>query len=40
MSKADIDILQRRCNITPVPGGVGQCTVIALLDNVINIKNN
>ena len=40
VSKSSVEELQRRCNITPVPGGVGQCTVIALLDNVINIKNN
>lgn len=38
VTKADVDILQRRCNITPVPGGIGQCTVIALLENTIKIQ--
>lgn len=37
VNKSAIEELQRRCNITPVPGGVGQCTVIALLENTINI---
>ena len=29
--------LARVGNLTPVPGGVGQCTVIALMENVIQI---
>jgi methylenetetrahydrofolate dehydrogenase (NADP+)/methenyltetrahydrofolate cyclohydrolase len=36
--KADYDkLLEKNCDITPVPGGVGQCTVIALLENTINV---
>ena len=36
--KADYDkLLEKGCHITPVPGGIGQCTVIALLENTINI---
>lgn len=27
-----------RCNLTPVPGGVGQTTVMALIDNLIEIS--
>ena len=41
--KTDYDkLLDKGCHITPVPGGVGQCTVIALLENTIDIalKNN
>ena len=33
----NVDYLSRRGHITPVPGGVGQCTVIALMENVIQI---
>ena len=37
--KADYDkLLEKNCDITPVPGGVGQCTVIALLENTIDIQ--
>ena len=36
--KADYDkLIEKGCNITPVPGGIGQCTVIALLENTINV---
>ena len=30
-------LLEKGCNITPVPNGVGQTTVIALLENVIEV---
>lgn len=36
ISREDVEKLKHRCNITPVPGGVGQTTVISLLDNVIS----
>lgn len=36
ISRADVEKLKYRCDITPVPGGVGQTTVISLLDNVIS----
>ena len=37
--KADYDkLVEKGCDITPVPGGIGQCTVIALLENTIIIK--
>ena len=36
ISREDVEKLRHRCNITPVPGGVGQTTVISLLDNVIS----
>ena len=37
--KADYDkLVEKGCSITPVPGGIGQCTVIALLENTIIIK--
>ena len=35
--KADYEALSRRCNLTPVPGGVGQTTVMSVLDNVVTI---
>ena len=35
--KADYEDLSRRCNLTPVPGGVGQTTVMSVLDNVVSI---
>ena len=35
--KADYEDLSRRCNLTPVPGGVGQTTVMSVLDNVVTI---
>lgn len=35
--KEDYDILAERCNLTPVPGGVGQTTVIALLDTLVEL---
>ena len=37
IKKTSVDYLSRVGNITPVPGGVGQCTVIALIENVIQI---
>jgi methylenetetrahydrofolate dehydrogenase (NADP+)/methenyltetrahydrofolate cyclohydrolase len=38
--KDDYLELMVRCNLTPVPGGVGQTTVMALLENVISIIEN
>ena len=38
--KDDYMELMVRCNLTPVPGGVGQTTVMALLENVISIMEN
>ena len=38
--KEDYMELMVRCNLTPVPGGVGQTTVMALLENVISIIEN
>ena len=35
--KADYEDLSKRCNLTPVPGGVGQTTVMSVLDNVVTI---
>ena len=35
--REDAEILAHRCNITPVPGGVGQTTVIALIENLIEM---
>jgi methylenetetrahydrofolate dehydrogenase (NADP+)/methenyltetrahydrofolate cyclohydrolase len=35
--REDVEILAHRCNITPVPGGVGQTTVIALIENLIEM---
>lgn len=35
--KADYEALSKRCNLTPVPGGVGQTTVMSVLDNVVTI---
>lgn len=35
--KADYEKIRRRCNITPVPNGVGQATVMSVLDNVVRI---
>lgn len=37
IKKTSVDYLSRAGNITPVPGGVGQCTVIALMENVLQI---
>lgn len=37
IKKSSYGYLEKTCNLTPVPGGVGQATVIALLDNVIQI---
>ena len=31
------EALSKRCNLTPVPGGVGQTTVMSALDNVVTI---
>ena len=38
--KDDYMELMVKCNLTPVPGGVGQTTVMALLENVISIMEN
>lgn len=35
--KEDYEAIARRCNLTPVPGGVGQTTVIALLDTLVEL---
>ena len=35
--KEDYEAIVRRCNLTPVPGGVGQTTVIALLDPLVEL---
>lgn len=35
--KEDYEAISRRCNLTPVPGGVGQTTVIALLDTLVEL---
>ena len=35
--KDDYEALSKRCNLTPVPGGVGQTTVMSVLDNVVTI---
>ena len=35
--KADYEALSKRCNLTPVPGGVGQTTVMSVLDNIVTI---
>ena len=37
IKKTSCDYLSRVGHLTPVPGGVGQCTVIALMENVIQI---
>ena len=37
VKKSSYGYLEKTCNLTPVPGGVGQATVIALLENVIQI---
>lgn len=35
--KEDYENIARRCNLTPVPGGVGQTTVMALLDTLVEL---
>lgn len=35
--KDDYEQLARRCKLTPVPGGIGQTTVMALLDTLVEI---
>lgn len=35
--KEDYEQIARRCNLTPVPGGIGQTTVMALLDTLVEI---
>lgn len=35
--KDDYEQIARRCKLTPVPGGVGQTTVMALLDTLVEI---
>ena len=37
LCKDDYDLLATRCNLTPVPGGVGQTTVMALLDTLVEL---
>jgi methylenetetrahydrofolate dehydrogenase (NADP+)/methenyltetrahydrofolate cyclohydrolase len=37
--KSDYEkLIDKGCYITPVPGGIGQCTVIALIENTVIIK--
>lgn len=39
VDKNDYDVIRRnKCNITPVPGGIGQTTVLSLMKNIIEIK--
>lgn len=38
IKKDDYELLSTRCDLTPVPGGVGQTTVMALIDNLIEIS--
>jgi methylenetetrahydrofolate dehydrogenase (NADP+)/methenyltetrahydrofolate cyclohydrolase len=38
--KEDYEDLATRCHITPVPNGIGQTTVISLIDNLITIVEN
>ena len=38
LDKECYDLLAGRCDFTPVPGGVGQTTVMALIDNLIEIS--
>jgi methylenetetrahydrofolate dehydrogenase (NADP+)/methenyltetrahydrofolate cyclohydrolase len=41
VTKADYDALRTKgCNITPVPNGVGQMTVVELIDQTIEIAEN
>lgn len=35
--KDDYESICKRCHLTPVPGGVGQTTVMSVLDNVVTI---
>ena len=37
VNKDDYPDLANRCHLTPVPGGVGQTTVIALLDTLVEL---
>lgn len=37
VNKNSYDYLEKICNLTPVPGGVGQSTVIALMENVVKL---
>lgn len=37
VNKSSYDYLQKIGNLTPVPGGVGQSTVIALMENVVKL---
>ena len=39
VSKEDYDIIvnEKKCNLTPVPNGVGQMTVIELIEQTIEI---
>ncbi|HAU85111.1 MAG TPA: bifunctional methylenetetrahydrofolate dehydrogenase/methenyltetrahydrofolate cyclohydrolase [Lachnospiraceae bacterium] len=39
VTKSDYDrLVEKHCNITPVPGGVGQMTVSSLIEQAIRIK--
>lgn len=41
IKKSDYEeIIKNKCSITPVPGGVGQMTVISLIEQVIDIQEN
>ena len=35
-----VDILAKQCNITPVPNGVGVMTVLSLIEQVIEMKED
>ena len=37
VAKSSYDIISTYCHLTPVPGGIGQTTVMALLDTLIEI---
>jgi methylenetetrahydrofolate dehydrogenase (NADP+)/methenyltetrahydrofolate cyclohydrolase len=37
VTKGDYDIISKDSNITPVPGGVGQTTVLALLETLVDL---
>jgi 5,10-methylene-tetrahydrofolate dehydrogenase/methenyl tetrahydrofolate cyclohydrolase len=40
VNKDDYDEITQCSALTPVPGGVGQTTVIALIDNLIYMQQN
>lgn len=37
VGKEAVEAIAKMCDITPVPGGVGQTTVMALLDNLVEL---